>query len=434
MELLIILILILINGLLSMSEMALVSSKKVRLESAAKAGVRGAKTALDLYLSPTRFLSTIQIGITLIALFTGIYSGENITSDLKVYLIQFEVLRPFASGLAVAIVLISITFCSLILGELIPKRIGLTNPEGISSFVAPYMKLLSMAAFPFVWILTKTSDAIFKILKIELRKEENVTEEEIKAIIKEGTLGGEVQAIEQDIVERVFALGDRKISSLMTTRNDLEFINIKDDLSAICKRINDDLHHIYPVYEDDKDNILGVVMIKDLFVAMQHDVFILKNLIKPAHYLSEYTSAYKALENFKSSDVHYALVTDEYGIVLGIITMDDILKALVGDVSEFYYEDYQLSQREDGSWLIDGQYPFAEFLMHFEKEGDDDVEHINTVAGLVLHVLNHIPKIGEKIIWNGLEIEVLDMDNIKIDKLLVKKINESINKNILTGG
>jgi len=432
MELLIILILILINGVLSMSEMALVSSKKVRLESAVRAGDKGAKAALDLYLSPTRFLSTIQFGITLIALFTGIYSGENITEDLRVYLVQFEVLRPVASGLSVVIVLISITFCSLILGELIPKRIGLTNPEGISGLVAPYMKFLSMVAFPFVWILTKTSDGLFKILKIEIRKEENVTEEEIKAIIKEGTRGGEVQEIEQDIVERVFALGDRKISSLMTTRNDMVFINIQDDLSAICKKINHDLHHIYPVYEDDKDKILGVVMIKDLFVAMQDNAFMLRKHIKPAHYLSEFTSAYKALENFKSSDVQYALVTDEYGIVLGIVTMDDILKALVGDVSEFYYEDYQLSQRTDGSWLIDGQYPFAEFLMHFEKESDEDILHINTVAGLVLHVLNHIPKIGEKIIWNGLEIEVLDMDNIKIDKLMVKPINDKKSLSINT--
>jgi len=432
MELLIILILILINGVLSMSEMALVSSKKVRLESAVRAGDKGAKAALDLYLSPTRFLSTIQFGITLIALFTGIYSGENITEDLRVYLVQFEVLRPVASGLSVVIVLISITFCSLILGELIPKRIGLTNPEGISGLVAPYMKFLSMVAFPFVWILTKTSDGLFKILKIEIRKEENVTEEEIKAIIKEGTRGGEVQEIEQDIVERVFALGDRKISSLMTTRNDMVFINIQDDLSAICKKINHDLHDIYPVYEDDKDKILGVVMIKDLFVAMQDNAFMLRKHIKPAHYLSEFTSAYKALENFKSSDVQYALVTDEYGIVLGIVTMDDILKALVGDVSEFYYEDYQLSQRTDGSWLIDGQYPFAEFLMHFEKESDEDILHINTVAGLVLHVLNHIPKIGEKIIWNGLEIEVLDMDNIKIDKLMVRPINDKKSLSINT--
>jgi putative hemolysin len=422
MELLFILVLILLNGIFSMSEIALVSSKKVRLEAALKAGKKGAQTALNLSESPTRLLSTVQIGITLIGLLTGIYSGENITNNLEAWLHQFELLRPVANGMSVAIVLVSITYCSLVLGELVPKRIGLANPEAISMRVAPLMKFLSSIAYPFVWALTKTSDLILRILGVKISSRSSVTEEEIKAIIQEGTQGGEIQQIEQKIVERVFSLGDRKISSLMTTRNDLVFINVADQFESIRATINKDLHRIYPVYENDKDKILGVVMLKDLFVNIQFGDFHIQNSLKPAHFLSEHTSAYKALEKFKTSEVHYALVTNEYGLVLGIVTMDDILKALIGDAAAFYTEDYQLSQRPDGSWLVDGGFPMAEFIMHFDLEDSQDIRGVNTVAGLILNRLNHIPVTGEKVQWKGLELEVMDMDNIKIDKVLIKKI------------
>ena len=425
MELLIILMLILLNGVFAMSEIALVSSKKVRLEAAAKSGKKGAATALKLSLAPNRFLSTVQIGITLIGLLTGIYSGENITNTLEAYLVQFEPVKEIADGLAVTIVLVAITFSSLLLGELIPKRIGLANPERIARFVAPLMKFLSTITHPFVWILTNTSDIILKILNIDTSKKNKITEEEIKAIIQEGTQGGEIQKIEQDIVERVFMLGDRKINSLMTNRTDLTFININNDFKLVRDTINKDLHRIYPVVENDKDNIMGVVMLKDLFVAFQSDNFNLRNYLKPAQYLTESTSAYKALEKFKTSRVNYSLVTNEYGLVIGIITINDILQALVGDVSEFYTDDYQLSQREDGSWLVDGQYPISEFMRQFDIDYINKASNITTVAGVVLWELNHIPKIGEKIVWNGLELEVLDMDNIKIDKILVKPLGEN---------
>jgi putative hemolysin len=220
-------------------------------------------------------------------------------------------------------------------------------------------------------------------------------------------------------------LGDRKINSLMTNRTDLTFININNDFKLVRDTINKDLHRIYPVVENDKDNILGVVMLKDLFVAFQSDNFNLRNYLKPAQYLTESTSAYKALEKFKTSRVNYSLVTNEYGLVIGIITINDILQALVGDVSEFYTDDYQLSQREDGSWLVDGQYPISEFMRQFDIDYINKASNITTVAGVVLWELNHIPKIGEKIVWNGLELEVLDMDNIKIDKILVKPLGEN---------
>jgi putative hemolysin len=420
-EILIILGLILINGVFSMSEMALVSSKKVRLEAAAKSGVKGAKAALNLYLSPTYFLSTVQIGITLIGLLTGIFSGENLTNDLEQYLIQFPLVAPIADELSIGIVLLSVTFCSLVLGELIPKRIGLSNPEGISRVMAPFMKILSKITFPFVWILTRTSDVILTILNLKNTKENNITEEEIKAIIQEGTQGGEVQKIEQDIVERVFSLGDRKISSLMTNRSDLIFLNADEPMQIIRDIVKNDLHRIYPVYEKDKDRVLGIITLKDLYVGSQVENFALRNHLKPANFLDQATSAYKALEQFKSSKIHYSLVTNEYGLVLGIITLDDILKALVGDVSEFYAEDFPLTQRSDGSWLVDGQYPITEFLRHFEIDKVKEIEEINTVAGLILKSMNRIPHTGEKISWKGFEFEVLDLDGVKIDKVLVRK-------------
>jgi len=420
-EILVILGLILINGVFSMSEMALVSSKKVRLEAAAKSGVKGAKTALNLYLSPTYFLSTVQIGITLIGLLTGIFSGENLTNDLEVYLEGIPAVAAIADELAIAIVLLSVTFCSLVLGELIPKRIGLSNPEGISRVMAPFMKILSKITFPFVWILTKTSDIILTILNLKKSKENNITEEEIKAIIQEGTQGGEVQKIEQAIVERVFALGDRKIASLMTNRSDLIFINANDSMTTIRETVKDDLHRIYPVYEKDKDKILGIITLKDLYIGTQIGDFDMRKHLKSANYLDQYTTAYKALENFKNSGIHYSLVTNEYGLVLGIITMDDILKALVGDVSEFYREDFPLIQREDGSWLMDGQYPIAEFLLHFDINKTEELDEINTLAGLILNQLKRIPKTGEKVKWQGFHLEVLDMDGVKIDKVLVRR-------------
>lgn len=422
MELLIILILILVNGFFSMSEISVVSARKVRLEAASRKGSRGANTALELATAPGRFLSTVQIGITLVGLLTGIYSGETITNDVEAWLEQFAFVRSVADELAVAIVLLAITFCTLILGELVPKRIGLSNPEGIAMKVALLMKYLSLIMYPIVWVLTRVSDLILRIVGIKAKPQRTITEEEIKAIVQQGTREGEVQKVEQDIVERVFSLGDRTIGSLMTMRSDLVFINIKDDFNAIRETINRELHRIYPVYDRDKDHIVGVVTLTDLFGFVLSEGRDLKTIVKPAHFLVETTSAYVALDRFKTSKVYYALVTNEYGFVLGMVTIDDILQALVGDVSEFHAEDYPITQRTDGSWLVDGQYPLAEFILYFDIEGAPIPTDVNTIGGLILNELNHIPTAGEKIQWNGLELEVVDMDNVKIDKILVRRL------------
>lgn len=408
-----------------MSEIALISARKNRLESAAKKGNTSARTALDLANSPNKFLSTVQIGITLIGILTGLYSGDKITDDVHVFYDGFAVLQPYSKSLSVGTVVVILTFFSLVFGELLPKRIGLNYPEAIAKAVAVPMKIVSIVTAPFIWLLTTSTEFILKILKIKPTADGKVTEEEIKAIIKESTEHGEVQEIEQDIVERVFHIGDRKVNSLMTHRNALVYLSIEDDdIAALKAKMLSELHSVYPVCEDNLDEVVGVVFLKDLFANFEKGHFNLRDIAKEPVYLIEHTSAYKALEIFKKSKVHYALITDEYGIVQGIITLNDILEALVGDASDFYEEEFKLISREDGSWIVDGHYSLHDFLTYFDMDDLINDYDVTTVSGLIMTELSYIPKEGEKLIWNKMELEVIDMDGIRIDKVLVKALGE----------
>ena len=424
MEILIILFLILLNGVFSMSEIALISARKNRLETAAKKGNTNAKVALDLANSPNKFLSTVQIGITLIGILTGIYSGDKITHDVKFFIDGFAILKPYSDSISVGIVVLILTFFSLVLGELLPKRIGLNHPEGIAKAVAVPMKIISQITAPFIWLLTISTEGLLKILKIKPTADGKVTEEEIKAIIKEGTEGGEVQEIEQDIVERVFHIGDRKVNSLMTHRQSIVYLSLEDTIEELKAKVLDELHSVYPVCKENMDDVEGIVLLKDLFVGFEKGKFNLKSITKEPVYLIEHTSAYKALENFKKSKVHYAFITDEYGVFQGIITLNDILEALVGDASDFDEDEYQLIAREDGTWLVDGHYSLHDFLTYFDMDELTNDYEVTTVSGLIMTEMGKIPKQGEKFFWNKFEIEVIDMDGVKIDKVLVKAIKE----------
>ena len=424
MEILFILFLILLNGVFSMSEIALISARKNRLENAAKKGNKNAKVALDLANSPNTFLSTVQIGITLIGILTGIFSGDKITTDVRVFVESFAFLKPYAESVAVGIVVVVLTFFSLVLGELLPKRIGLNYPEAIAKGVAVPMKVISIITKPFIWLLIKSTEFLLKVLKIKPSADGKVTEEEIKAIIKEGTEGGEVQEIEQDIVERVFHIGDRKVNSLMTHRKAVDYLTIDSTFEEVKNKVFEDLHSLYPVCKNNLDEIVGVVSMKDLIVQFDKETFDLNKFVKEPVYMIEHTSAYKALEQFKISKIHYALVTDEYGIFQGIITLNDILEALVGDASEFYGDDFKLVAREDGTWIVDGHYSLHDFLTYFEMDDLINDYDVTTVSGLIMTEMGKIPKQGEKLIWNKHELEVIDMDGIKIDKILVKTLKE----------
>ena len=425
MEILIILFLILLNGVFSMSEIALISARKNRLESAAKKGNKNAKVALDLANSPNTFLSTVQIGITLIGILTGIFSGDKITTDVRVFVESFVVLKPYAESIAVGIVVVVLTFFSLVLGELLPKRIGLNYPESIAKGVAVPMKMISIITKPFIWLLIKSTEFLLDVFKIKPTADGKVTEEEIKAIIKEGTEGGEVQEIEQDIVERVFHIGDRKVNSLMTHRKSIDYLRVDDTLEQVKEKVFQDLHSLYPVCKDNLDEIIGVVSMKELIVQFEKDSFDLKMFIKEPTYMIEHTSAYKALEHFKLSKIHYALVTDEYGIFQGMITLNDILEALVGDAAEFYGDDFKLVAREDGTWLVDGHYSLHDFLTYFELDDLINDYEVTTVSGLMMTEMGKIPKQGEILIWNKYKLEVIDMDGVKIDKVLIKALKDN---------
>jgi putative hemolysin len=407
-----------------MSEIALISARKNRLETAAKKGNKNAQVALDLANSPNKFLSTVQIGITLIGILTGIYSGDKITADVKFFIEGFAALKPFAHSISVGIVVVILTFFSLVLGELLPKRIGLNYPEAIAKAVAVPMKMVSIITMPFIWLLTVSTDFILKILKIKPTADGKVTEEEIKAIIKEGTEGGEVQEIEQDIVERVFHIGDRKVNSLMTHRQSIVYLSLEDTIEELKGKVLEELHSVYPVCNENMDDVVGVVLLKDLFLAFEKGPFDLKSITKDPVYFIEHTSVYKALENFKKSKVHYALVTDEYGVFQGIITLNDILEALVGDASDFDEDEYQLLAREDGTWLVDGLYSLHDFLTYFDMDELTNDYEVTTVSGLIMTELGNIPKTGEKLIWNKFVIEVIDMDGVKIDKVIVKTLKD----------
>lgn len=422
MEIFIIIGLILLNGILSMSEIALVSARKARLELDAKRGNKSAQTALKLAGEPDRFLSTIQIGITLIGILTGLYSGEAFAYNLAEVVRHVPVLEPYALGVSKTIIVIIVTYLTLIMGELVPKRIGLGYAERVSMLVAKPMYFLSKLALPFVWLLSKSTSLVIKITGIKANEENKVTEEEIKAIVKEGFDGGEVQEVEQDIVERVFNLGDRNVGSIMTHRSDLVWLDVTDSIEKIREKVQENLFNIYPVASEKFDNIKGVVYLKDLFGRIDEPDFSLEEVIRPAQYLPENQSVYNALEQFKEARVKYGIVTDEFGGIQGIVTLKDIMEGLIGQVPEVG-EEAEIVQRADGSWLVDGQYNFYDFLEYFDME-DLYAEHdYNTLSGLILEILERVPKTGETLTWLTFEFEIVDMDGARIDKVLVKKID-----------
>ena len=428
MELIILLGLILLNGLFSMSEIATVSAKKVRLESAAKKGSVSARTALEIAQNPNRFLSTVQIGITLIGILTGIYSGDSVTEDLQKFLERFPLVSPYAEALSVALTLIVLTYFSIVLGELVPKRIGMSYPEVIARAVARPMNILSKAVAPFVWLLSTTSELILKLLRVR-SSADAVTEEEIKAMVQESSEVGEIQKIEHEIVERVFNLGDRKVASLMTHKMDVVILNITNTAQEVRLLLSESIHSFYPVYETTRDNIIGIVSFRDLFLHIEEEGFCLQTLVLPAQWVSSNTDAYQLLIQFKQENSKHSLVADEYGHLIGIITMSDIADALVGSVEEMYREDFTFEERADGSLLIDGLYPFHEFLRRFDIDEFASEYDINTMSGLVLEEMGKIPKEGEFFIWNHFKIEILDIDGAKIDKLLISRLDNSKDDN-----
>ncbi|SEF67159.1 hemolysin family protein [Algoriphagus boritolerans] len=423
-ELLIILLLVLLNGVFAMSELSLVSVRKFKLENAKRRGSSTAKVALELAENPTKFLSTVQIGITLIGILLGVYSGENLTTLLKDFISKIEFLTEYASPLATGITVLGVTYLSIVLGELFPKRLGMTFPEPIAMFVAKPMRLLSRITAPFVWLLSVSNDFLLTIFGIKNISESKVSEEEIKAIIKESAEGGEITDIEQDIVERVFELGDRRINTLFTHRTELVYFNVDDTWEKMSEKINSEKHAAYPVCKDnDLDDIVGMVLLKDLFAPGIQQNFDIRKVYRKPLFINENSFAYQVLELFKKEKMHYGIVIDEYGSTMGIVSMDDVIDALVGDASESDHEEYQITQRDEKSWLVDGQFAIIDFVKYFDLNILLKTKGFTTVAGLMIHKSASIPEIGDKVIVENLELEVVDKDGQRIDKIMVKRID-----------
>jgi putative hemolysin len=333
---------------------------------------------------------------------------------------KVSVLKPYSQELATGFIVVTITYFSIVLGELVPKRIGMAFPEKIITFMAGPMQILALLTGPFVWLLTSTNNLFVKILGLNDSTDQAVSEEEIKSILKESAQGGEIQDIEHSIVERVFELGDRKVKSLFTHRSEVVFFKESDTWQEIRQKIDEQKHSAYPVSSsNDLDDITGIILLKDLFGGHTEQDFKVVNYIKDPIYFNENTSAYQVLESFKNEGNHYGIVVDEYGSVQGIITMDDMLDALVGEATEHYQDEYKIVQRTDDSWLVDGQYSIFDFEKYFDVLVTDEQNSYATVAGLFISHKNEIPEVGDTLIVDQLQLEVVDKDGPRIDKLLV---------------
>jgi magnesium and cobalt exporter, CNNM family len=419
MEIFILLGLILINGLFVMSEIALVSARKARLENMANKGDELARRALELSNKPEVFLSAAQIGITLIAILTGVYSGERFSVYLIPLFKQISFLSDYAEGISITIVVIIVTFLSILFGELIPKRFGLLRAEKIAKLVAGPMYFFAKMTHPLVWLLNKISNAFFFIFNVKKSTDDAVTEEEIKTMISEGTEAGTIEEEEREIIERVFHLGDRNITSLMTHRSDIIWFDLEDNEEKIKEKIVSEPHSVYPICDGEIDNIKGIVSIKDLYVT--DDMTKFKEIMKPAMFVPENNSPYQLLEKFKRTKQHSCFIVDEYGSMQGLVTLNDILEAIVGDIPQPDVTDYEVKEREDGSFLVDAQIPFYDFLTRFDKEQwmNEGEHEFDTLAGFILHELERIPHAGDKFDWKGFRFEIIDMDGHRIDKVLV---------------
>ncbi len=425
-ECLLILVLLIANGVFSGSEIAVVSSRKVRLEQLADRGNRKARKALKLANSPNDFLSTVQVGITLIGILSGALGGATIAQRLRPYLDQVPALRGSSELLSLALVVTVITYLSLVIGELVPKRIALSNPEAIACQVAGPMRFLSRVTAPLVHILSGSTDGMLRLLGVKASEEPEITEEEIKALIRQGTESGMFEEAEHEMVQRVFRLGDRPIRSMMTPRTEIAWLDLEEPLEASLKEVLESTHSRFPVARGNLDNCVGTIRIRTLLTAVvENQPVDLGAMMQPPLFVGESMRALNVLEQFRETGVHIALVTDEFGGIEGLLTLNDLMEAIVGDLpSAEDQEEPLVVEREDGSWLLDGSLDIGDFktLVDRDELPDEVSGGYHTIGGFVMHHLGRIPMAGEHFRWDGLSFEVMDMDGKRVDKILVAEV------------
>jgi putative hemolysin len=422
-ELLAIILLTLLNGLLAMSELAIVSSRKSRLEHLARHGNKGARSALQLLEKPTRFLSTIQIGITLIGIVAGAFSGATLGQRLGGWLDTFPVIAPYGSVLGIGITVLCITYLSVIVGELVPKQIAFAQPEKIASLIARPMQGLSLIFTPAVWLLHVSTEGIVRVLGLSSNRQTSITEEEVKSLITEGTETGIFKRQEKEMIDGVLRLADRPIRLVMTPRSEIVWIDAKADRQSVLDIVESNRFSRLLVCDGILDKPIGVVNTKDLLPqAIRCTEIKLTELLSPLLYLPDQTSILSLLNQFKNEKVHIAAVVDEYGGTEGLVTLTDVIEAIAGDLPEQGEENEpQIVQRADGSWLVDGMLPTDELEM---ITGINIGKDLMTVAGFVLEQLRQIPKVGDSFNFGELRFEIVDMDRNRIDKILIQNTRQ----------
>jgi putative hemolysin len=427
MDLIILLALIVMNGLFSMSEMAVVSSRKARLQQLSDEGRRGAATALALATEPSHFLSTIQVGITLIGITSGAFGEATLASGLTRWFMQWPQMVPYAQELALVIVVAGITLASLIIGELVPKRLALINPESVASLVARPMQWLSTLTYPVVRILSGITDAVLRAVGVREQTGTPVTEEEIQVLMEQGTEAGVFQEHEQVIVARVFRLDQLKVTGVMTSRADMIALDLDDSMEINLQRIAQSNHSRFPVVRGDLDNVQGIAQAKTLLedLVAGRPVDLAARLVKPL-FLPAALTVMQVVESFKKHRQTIAMVVDEHGYLQGMVTLNDVMEALVGDIATVDdTRELDIVRREDGSWLVDGGIAierFKDVLDVHEDLPEEELGSYHTLGGFAMMQLARVPQVGDKFAWNGIEFEVIDMDRHRVDKLLVRRL------------
>jgi len=423
MDVLILVVLFLVNGIFAMTEIAIVSSRKVRLQQWADEGNRGAAAALRLADEPTRFLSTIQIGITLIGILSGAFGEAAIADRLQAYLLTVPLLAELARPIALGVTVIGITYFSLIIGELVPKRVGMQNPELLASILARPMLLLARATSPLVRLLSLSTEAVLRVLGVKKNTDPSITEEEIKVLMEQGADEGIFDRAEQELVENIFSLDEKKVVSIMTPRKDIVVLDVEDPIEDNLRIVRGSVFTRYPVVRGGFENVLGFVQAKDLLHRLLEDASVtLEGLVRPPLYVPEAISPMQLLEQFKRTRNHTALVVDEYGEIEGLVSINDVLEAIVGDLpTDLSDTDQEIVQREDGSWLVDGMMALDDFKEHFDLDSIEGEESgdFQTLGGFVMFMLGKVPAAADKVEWNGFSFEVVDMDRTRVDKVLV---------------
>ena len=427
-ELFFLFLLIIINGLFAMSEAAMISARRVRLQQRAEEGDRGAAAALAVSKQPTRFLSTTQIGITLVGILSGAIGGSTLAQRLHPLISSLPLLAPYSETISIGIVVLSITYLSLVIGELVPKRLALNNAERIAAAIARPMQLLSRLTAPLVSVLTFSTRLVLMFLRIRPSSEPSVTEDEVKIMLEEGAKAGAFQVAERVMAENVFRLDDWPITAVMTPHTAIAWLNLSDKIEQIISTITQDSHATYPVYETDIRNVVGVVSLKKLWqqIAEGQTLDLSKALQAPV-YVPETASALQTMEVFRQPGRHMALVIDEHGSVIGLVTVLDIIEAVIGDLPDT--ASPQAVQRADGSWLIDGTYNISmlEDLLETSLFPEEERYNYQTVSGFMMFHIGRIPVAADQFEWRGFRFEVVDMDGRRIDKVLATRIPASEN-------